>query len=349
MESKKGNSYDILKFLMSLLIVAIHTKAFSGAWVCDWVQPIVYVAVPIFFILSSMFYFRKIANQGVNRFTCLRHYLSRLSVLYLFWFIVNILFIQHSHHYFNYGGGADVIRLFYDILLRSTYSGSWFFSALALAVSIYTLIYPYKIIRRVTITISLLLLIYVIWNDLLPAEYNVVYKLLQVYIRQDINLSVCTSLGWCGIGVIMGNPMTQAYIQKVKQKNRHAILLSISTLLTIIYIVNYNFGISFLNIILLIMISISYIMTAGTSNMPQSKKLLKFRKMSTLFYMLHFIVIFVSSFIVKLVSGRELQSLPDYVGFIPGYIIVLFVCLLLSLAIIKLSDYKFTHWLKFSY
>lgn len=90
-------------------------------------------------------------------------------------------------------------------------------------------------------------------------------------------------------------------------------------------------------------------MTAGTNTMPQSEKLLKFRKMSTLLYMLHFIVIFVSSFVVKLLSGRELQSLSDYVGFIPGYMIVLFVCLLLSLSIIKLSDYKFAHWLKFSY
>lgn len=104
MASPKGNCYDALKFMMALLIVAIHTKAFNGAWFCDWVQPIEYIAVPVFFVLSSMFYFRKVAKQGVNRLACLRHYLSRLSVLYLFWFIVNIPFIQHNHHYFQYGG-----------------------------------------------------------------------------------------------------------------------------------------------------------------------------------------------------------------------------------------------------
>lgn len=51
-----GNSYDFLKFLMALLIVAIHSRAFYGPWFKEWVKPLLDIAVPVFFILSSMFY-----------------------------------------------------------------------------------------------------------------------------------------------------------------------------------------------------------------------------------------------------------------------------------------------------
>lgn len=103
--SKVGNSYDLLKFIMALLIVAIHTNAFYGPWFCTWFQPVVYIAVPVFFVLSSMFYFIKVRKNISDRFSILKQYVKRIGILYCFWFFINIPFIQNNHHYFTNGAG----------------------------------------------------------------------------------------------------------------------------------------------------------------------------------------------------------------------------------------------------
>ena len=69
-----GNSYDILKFSMALLIVAIHTGAFRGPWFCDWAIPVLNIAVPVFFILSSMFFFAK-PREGKSEMIELKHFI----------------------------------------------------------------------------------------------------------------------------------------------------------------------------------------------------------------------------------------------------------------------------------
>ena len=71
--------------------------------------------------------------------------------------------------------------------------------------------------------------------------------------------------------------------------------------------------------------------------------------MSVLFFMLHFIIIFTSSFIIKRITQLEYVSLADYVGFIPGYLIVLSICYISSSIILKLSGFKRTRWLSLSY
>ena len=107
--SKVGNSYDLLKFIMALLIVAIHTNAFYGPWFCTWFQPVIYIAVPVFFVLSSMFYFIKVRKNISDRFSILKQYVKRIGTLYCFWFIINIPFIQNNHHYFTNGGGGKIL------------------------------------------------------------------------------------------------------------------------------------------------------------------------------------------------------------------------------------------------
>lgn len=51
---------DILKFLMALLIVAVHSEAFRDVYyVNEAILPIINSAVPIFFVISSFLLFRK--------------------------------------------------------------------------------------------------------------------------------------------------------------------------------------------------------------------------------------------------------------------------------------------------
>lgn len=52
--------YDILKFMMAIMIVAIHSA--NGFDKCSWyyiAYPFIEIAVPCFFVLSSYFFLRK--------------------------------------------------------------------------------------------------------------------------------------------------------------------------------------------------------------------------------------------------------------------------------------------------
>ena len=343
-----GNSYDLLKFIMALLIVAIHTNAFYGPWFCTWVQPVVYIAVPVFFVLSSMFFFIKVRKKISQRFSILKQYIKRICTLYCFWFIMNIPFIQNDHHYFIDAVGGDFVRLILDILLRYTFSGSWFFSSLALAVVIYTVFLKFKYVLNCILTCSVILLLYISWHDILPPDYVVFYGWLQTVLREELSLTICSSLGWVGIGVWFSSDNMQKII--IKARNIKAVLwLLLSLFTTILYVFNCSFGLKWLNIILIIVLTCLYVITAGSMKIKQNMTLYKLRKMSVLFFMLHFIIIFTSSFIIKRITQLEYVSLADYVGFISGYLIVLSICYISSSIILKLSGYKRTRWLSLSY
>lgn len=80
--------FDLLKFLMALMIVAVHARAFEEPHLYKIMAPLMNVSVPLFFILSSFFLFRKILET--DRVEYVIRFLKRTSTLYGFWLIINI-------------------------------------------------------------------------------------------------------------------------------------------------------------------------------------------------------------------------------------------------------------------
>ena len=76
------NGFDVLKFVMALMIVAIHTKVYNDQVFRVFFWPAVRCAVPVFFILSSFFYFKK---QRANNFDYRKmlHFVKRICILYI--------------------------------------------------------------------------------------------------------------------------------------------------------------------------------------------------------------------------------------------------------------------------
>ena len=76
-----GNNFktiDVLKFFLAITIVQIHSE-----FALVWMKPYLRLAVPLYFMISSFFFFRKKPDTEQ-----LWAYVKRLSKLYLFWFIV---------------------------------------------------------------------------------------------------------------------------------------------------------------------------------------------------------------------------------------------------------------------
>lgn len=63
MKSKTYNGLDLLKFIMALFVVMIHVKPNSHSEVLTMMfDPILSIAVPIFFVLSSVLIFNKLTK-----------------------------------------------------------------------------------------------------------------------------------------------------------------------------------------------------------------------------------------------------------------------------------------------
>ena len=170
-QKKYGGGYDVLKFIMAVLVVAIHTQAFHGPWSYIYLKPITAVAVPFFFILSSFFYFKKIYSKEFN-WIILTSFIRRMGFLYIFWFLVNLPFIFKTHHYFVDNAFTDVPRFLGDVFLRYTFPGSWFFSATTLAIILYTLVYRSKLLRYTFLFLSIILYFYINCIKLLPTNFQ---------------------------------------------------------------------------------------------------------------------------------------------------------------------------------
>lgn len=55
MRQRTDSRFDTLKVVMALFIVVLHTKLWPSVFI-----PLVRIAVPVFFIMSGYFFFRKI-------------------------------------------------------------------------------------------------------------------------------------------------------------------------------------------------------------------------------------------------------------------------------------------------
>ena len=65
MKSKAYNGLDLLKFIMALCVVMIHVKPNVHSDVLTALfNPILSIAVPIFFVLSSVLIFNKLTSSG---------------------------------------------------------------------------------------------------------------------------------------------------------------------------------------------------------------------------------------------------------------------------------------------
>ena len=79
----KNKNYDILdltKFILSIMIVAIHTQLLLSI-LYPWLR----LAVPLFFTISSFLLFKKININPKEESEIIKNFCRRQIKLYLFW------------------------------------------------------------------------------------------------------------------------------------------------------------------------------------------------------------------------------------------------------------------------
>lgn len=124
--------YDLLKFFLSLLVLAIHATLYPMV-LYPWLR----IAVPLFFIMSSYFVFSKLSGTPADaQKVVLTAFIKRNVKLYVCWFVILLpitIYIRRTV-FFSHGFFVNTVTILKHVLFGSTFVASWFISATIIGV-----------------------------------------------------------------------------------------------------------------------------------------------------------------------------------------------------------------------
>lgn len=124
---KYDSKYDMIKFILSLLVLAIHSQLYPML-LYPWLR----IAVPLFFIMSSNFLFLKLQEASIDKEKeILKKFVIRNLQLYLCWFVIllPITVYVRKELWFSNGLLANILSVLKSFLFGSTFVASWFITA----------------------------------------------------------------------------------------------------------------------------------------------------------------------------------------------------------------------------
>jgi len=131
--SFNSNKIDVMKLVLAILVVGIHTSVAGMVF-----RPILRIAVPSFFIITSYLFFLKQKQLTTHdeRKHGLVKYVKRILCLYLFWFVVLLPVTIKFRHWTDDFSVVGLLEIFRNFLFSSTFIASWFLMASVVGVVI---------------------------------------------------------------------------------------------------------------------------------------------------------------------------------------------------------------------
>lgn len=202
--------WDILKFIMALMVVDIHSGT-SDYWKAEWLSRfngiLVEMAVPIFFVLSSYFVFKKTRKE--RTWKPIVNFEKRINSLYVHWIIVLlpvILTIWHKE-YLQEDILTAVLLFIKNYFFAYQFGASWFLGALIVAVPIIVLLKKVFTERFIWV-VPLIVYLYLNIAD----ESHFIFSWYTENIRTPI-LSFPNGLLWLCLGFYMTNERIMVRLQ----------------------------------------------------------------------------------------------------------------------------------------
>lgn len=329
--------FDVLKFFMALGIVGIHSHLAQSVsiknelwgWVISCFQNL---CVPGFFIVSSFLFFRKCWGIGFkNSNNAYFKFIKRLALVYLFYFLLLFPVIIHNRGWLDLGFVVGLEIFLMDFLLRYTFPGSWFLSALMVST---TLIWLWgRCFKTYYLLVPLWFFsLYVYKTELFPEEMQILYNWYESHVR-TMRLSFTAALFPVCLGSILAHPKVLFFTQRLKPYNNN---LFLALILITFCLYCYKDIIGLKDILLTLIFLYSY-----NVDLKEKQFYYRMREYSILFFMWHFIVLE----IFKVTCNKQEF---DIFG-IWLFFIVLAVIYLISTMILFLENKKYFNWLKYSH
>lgn len=331
--------FDIVKFIMSLMIVAIHSQLFPMV-LYPWLR----LAVPMFFIISSYFFFdnlRKLENEKEKN-QRLWKYVKRNLMLYGFWFVVLLPYTLYVRHYFENGILNGIFEFIKSLLFGSTFPASWFIQALIVSVTI-VFFASKKIKNRYLFILSFFIYCFAIirssyWSVVEEAVFiNRIYNGYQLIFSSPV-FNASAAFIW----VVIGKLFAEKKVQTSRMFSIVGLLLS-SVLLYGEWLCVRNLNGSFNNDCYFFLIPTSFFafQLISVIKVPSNHITNFFGKSSILIYTTHIPVIAVISSLLE----RLHPTINSIFVFVP----VVVLCIIGSYMVLKLEQARMFRWLKYSH
>jgi len=156
--------FDLLKFILALLIIAGHTSLFEEfSSLSLFRENLSSIAVPTFMAISAYLFFKKVYSKQESEETrvILLKTVKRLAILFICWYVLML-----PMTYFKFFSVATIKETFFAIFFSCTFTGYWFIKALLINTCIFYLCRRGK---------ALILLTFFSWIIYLFFSYNYIY------------------------------------------------------------------------------------------------------------------------------------------------------------------------------
>lgn len=340
LQSTTKNSADILKFIMSVFVVATHTSLLS-----PYLTPLWRLAVPVFFVLSGYFFFSKVntLEKEGDKLAYLKKSIKHNLQLYFFWFVALLPLTVYVRGYFTKGILKGTLDLIQDFLFASTFQASWYITALIIC-----FILSFYFSKKLNNTCLLIIGIILYIPALLSSNYNFILlenaEAIKAYtLFTNIFALPCNNFFAGFIYVILGKILSEEKVPH-KKKRDGAVSLILCCLLLGEFLCLYLGKVPIKNTDCFIMLPFVafYIcrwVLEININCSFSQAL---RKLSTLSYCAHMPVFMC---VGKILSLLDISDKLNIIVFA----LTLIVTWTLGLVILKMEKHRLLRFLKYSH
>lgn len=337
---KNLDAADVLKFVLSILIVATHTSLFEG-----YLTPLVRLAVPAFFMISGYFFFTRInsLDSKAGQKAYLKKSVTGNLKLYLFWFILLLpltLYIRHYHTMGVFGGAWHLVR---DFLFGSTFQSSWYIIALITGFTL-VLFLSYRLPQWALVVIGVVFYIpsllssnYEFLLDSFPLLREIGDSLSHIFLLPCRNFSVSI------LYIAIGKYLAQKNFEGKTRQYSVTFLLAFAGLVVEYLLLRFS-GVKIVNTDCYIAVPFAayYLCKVFLTLDITCKHAIILRKISTVSYCAHMAVFMVIGKLFKIFEIPDWQNILHFA-------VTLLLTHILSLLLIKLTDYKVFRFLKYSH
>jgi len=328
--AKEYNSLDILKFILSIFVLIIHSEIDKTV-----ISPLLRIAVPIFFVISGYLFFSKIQklDNRKDELNALAHLVKRNLFLYVSWVVIQLPILVYGGHYHKDFLRKGLWNLLKDLVLGNAFTGSWYIIALALGtVIIYFLSKKVsaKWILLMTLPIYLICCFATNYRGLFADDSWIVnfFTSYEKLTSCEFNTSLPGGIFWIALGSFLA---TKKEIIRTKRLYTlfvfSVILIIAERILIVMFDLQYHDDCYFALILLCPSI---FLLTKSVDFRFLSR--FRFRETSTLIYVIHGTC--------GRVTGFALKKLPD--GFwsseVIKVLITIFLAIIMSFVILKIRD-----------
>lgn len=338
---RDGKRFDILKFLMSILVVAIHTTPMEFG-----LRPIFRLAVPLFFILSSYLFFSKQSHVLLKKdeFKGLEKLTWRYLKLYFFWFIILLpitIVVRRWYIDLGYEMLISVVKCF---LFSSTFRASWFLMASLIGIVVVWALSKFFSDFWLLLIGSILYLSCCLFSNYYNAiESSSILKAYSIYSSQISD--PYNSFPVAFLFVVLGKVLSE---KKIFVSNIILLLLiSISFLFLYCeyyFIQQFNLCIVDDCYVFSVPLSLFLFMYIGQSNWTIDYDTKKIRKASTIIYCCHCSIASVINFVLPIFFDKS-----NNVYFFIWFLITLLVSIFVSCLIFKLEHNSHLSLFRYAY